>query len=411
MSRTFLTNIDLNKNQLLNAIVQNLSTAPSNPVEGQIFEDTTNHKLFVYNGTGWASFMKEAPAASVSFNSQKITSVADPTDGKDAANKDYVDSAAQGLTPKTSTKAATIEQITLANLQTIDTVTLEAGDRVLVKNQTLPKENGIYIAVDAGSWTRATDFDTWGEIISAYVLTTQGSVNINTGWVCTVHAGGTIGVTDITWAQFSAAGAETAASVGLGEIAIYKQKVGTEFQFKKLSDTSSIDVTEANDIVSLAVIPSGVNINNLGSGPLSVANGGTNATSAADARTSLSATGKYSATIGDGVELTYTINHVLNSRDVIVQVRTVASPYSVVEPDIEMFDVDNVKVTFNVAPSTNQYRVTVIRIKLFTYLIHILFGWFTLEKWYLGRKLYVNKETGKRSYIFPVYSQLPLENF
>lgn len=168
MARTFLTSLDLNKNELQNPVLQNLGTDPSNPVEGQIYANTGSHKFKFYNGTAFVSYMVESPGASVSFNSQKITDLADPTSGKDAANKDYVDSAAQGLTPKTSVRAATTENITLANTQTIDTVSLIAGDRVLVKDQTASKENGIYTVVDAGSWTRATDCDIWGELVSAY---------------------------------------------------------------------------------------------------------------------------------------------------------------------------------------------------------------------------------------------------
>jgi hypothetical protein len=93
----------------------------------------------------------------------------------------------------------------LSGLQTIDTYTTLAGDRVLVKNQTAQAENGIYIA-GAGAWTRATDMDVWAEVPGAYTVILNGSANINTGWVSNSADTGTINVTAITFVQFSGTG-------------------------------------------------------------------------------------------------------------------------------------------------------------------------------------------------------------
>jgi hypothetical protein len=145
------------------------------------------------------------PTASVSFNSQKITNLLDPTAAQDAATKAYVDSVAQGLDVKNSVRAASTGNLTLSGTQTVDGVALIAADRVLVKDQSTASQNGIY-AVAAGAWSRTTDADTYNELISAFVFVEEGTVNADTGWVCTINAGGTLGTTPITFAQFSGAG-------------------------------------------------------------------------------------------------------------------------------------------------------------------------------------------------------------
>lgn len=143
--------------------------------------------------------------ADYSIGGYKLTNVADPVNPQDAATKNYVDSVAQGLDVKASVKCATTANITLSGLQTIDGISVVAGDRVLVKDQTAAAQNGIYIA-SASAWSRANDADTWAEIVSAFTFVEQGTVNSDTGWTCTVDAGGTIGTNAIAFAQFSGAG-------------------------------------------------------------------------------------------------------------------------------------------------------------------------------------------------------------
>jgi hypothetical protein len=141
----------------------------------------------------------------VDVASKRITNLADPTGAQDAATKQYVDSVAQGLDPKDSCLVATTANITLSGTQTIDGVAVVAGDRVLVKNQTLPQANGIYV-VAAGSWTRATDLNLWVKVPNAFTFVETGTTQSDTGWVSTSNAGGTLDTTAITFVQFSGAG-------------------------------------------------------------------------------------------------------------------------------------------------------------------------------------------------------------
>lgn len=180
--------------------------------------DTVNANVGTYtkvtiNAKGLATAGSQAslsdlssPTSNFSFNSNKLTNLSDPTNPQDAATKQYVDSVAQGLDPKASCLVATTGNLaSLSGLLTIDGVTVAAGDRVLVKNQSAPADNGIYVA-SASAWSRSTDMDTWAEVPNAFTFIEAGSTQADSGWVCTANQGGTIGVTPITFVQFSGAG-------------------------------------------------------------------------------------------------------------------------------------------------------------------------------------------------------------
>jgi hypothetical protein len=140
------------------------------------------------------------------------------------ATKTYVDAVAQGLQIKEAARLRTTGNVTLSGEQTIDGV-LTSADRVLVAEQTDPSENGVYVT-GAGAWARATDCDTWDELISAFVFVEEGSTWANSGWVSTTTAGGILETTAIVWAQFSGAGTFTAGA-GL-------DLAGGEFSFEPI---------------------------------------------------------------------------------------------------------------------------------------------------------------------------------
>ena len=146
----------------------------------------------------------------LSLSGYKITDLATPTVATDAATKDYVDSLASGLKPKTAATCASTGNIaSLSGLLTIDGITVTAGQRVLIKNQTASADNGIYVAA-VGAWARATDADTWSELVNAAIFVQSGSTNAATTWVTSIPSTGTLGVDPITFVQFSAAASYTA---------------------------------------------------------------------------------------------------------------------------------------------------------------------------------------------------------
>ena len=78
---------------------------------------------------------------------------------------------------------------------------LLTGDRILIKDQVAPAENGIYIVVASGAPTRVADMDTWAEVPGAFVAVEEGTANADTIWLCTANQGGTLNTTAITWQQ------------------------------------------------------------------------------------------------------------------------------------------------------------------------------------------------------------------
>ena len=96
-----------------------------------------------------------------SMGGNMLTDLASPVNANDAARKAYVDAVAQGLRPKGNVRVATTEDIDLASAPaSIDNVTLDSGDRVLVWQQDIKQENGIYIFNGAASvMTRSPDQD------------------------------------------------------------------------------------------------------------------------------------------------------------------------------------------------------------------------------------------------------------
>lgn len=339
MATSVLTNIsqvgylDLNKNELRNAAIQNLGTAPSSPATGQVYFDTGVSKFFVYNGSAWVTWYPStttldqitAPTGSVSLNSQKITNLATPTASTDGATKGYVDGLANGVSWKNPVRVATTTNGTLAsayeNGDTVDGVTLATGDRILLKNQTTATENGIYVVAASGAPTRATDADTGAELLAAAVYVTEGTTNADVGFVCTNNAPITVGSTNLVFVQFTSTAYTFTSGV---------QAVGSTVSAKV--DNVTIQVNGSNELT------------------IKTGSGGT-------AR-------KYVGSItGNSSSSTFAITHSFNTKDVVVSVRGTSSPYTdqVVMTDVQPNNVNSVDIVFATAPTTGvNYSVTVI---------------------------------------------------
>ena len=174
-----------------------------------------------------------AAGAAFSMNSQKITTLADPTNAQDAATKSYVDARAAGLDPKESVYVATTGNIagtynngagtiTAASngaLGNIDGEPTDTGERILLKSQTDAKQNGIYDITNVGSGgaayvlTRASDADTGAELSQGvFVFVSAGTANGGNGFLMS-HNGNnesaTVGTDNLTFSQFTGTAALT----------------------------------------------------------------------------------------------------------------------------------------------------------------------------------------------------------
>jgi hypothetical protein len=492
MARKYLVPIDLTKQELQNARIQNLASAPSSPVAGQIYFNTSDSTLYFYSGTDWVAAKTNpysygsgastnisitgtaadgsstslaradhshggpgfgavtaqtsygassgngsattvarsdhshgtpahgasehssikisdlaAPNASVSFNSQKITSLATPIDDYDGANKLYVDNKVNGLTWKASVHlfAASNVALTGSTGLVIDSHDplgdADDGYRILLTNQTTDSQNGIYVYSDNGTnytLTRATDADNFAELVNATVYIQEGTVYGQTVWVQSNHY-----LTDFTnqeWVQTAGVGTYTASNGVVLDAKDFKfapktdggLATGSSGGFVKLPTNSGLGTTSDGLAIgagtgitvsggTVALTNTSVTVNGTA---ISLGSSGTvtaNTTNALTAGTGLSLDSgttfngsaaktvsidtsvvarKYSTAIGDGSATSYTVTHNLGTRDAMVSVRETGSPYAKVEVDIAMATTNTVTIAFASAPTSNQYTVTVI---------------------------------------------------
>ena len=160
-------------------------------------------------------------ANNVSISGGSVTGLGDPSSTSDAATKNYVDQAVAGLRTRIIAEAATTANVNLTNGleagDSIDGVTLVAGDRVLVKDQTDATENGLYLAVSSGAASRDPEHDTIAELSGQMIVVNQGTANDNKIFLCTTDSDAVIGSSNITYSQVTPANVGTVTSVGVAD--------------------------------------------------------------------------------------------------------------------------------------------------------------------------------------------------
>ena len=193
----------------------------------------------------------------VSITGGSITGMSTPSGNSDVANKDYVDQAVAGLRTRTIAECASTANVNISNGleagDSIDGVTLVAGDRVLLKDQSTATENGLYIAVSSGAASRDPEHDTIAELSGGMIVVNQGSTNDNKIFLCTTDSTGSVGSTNITYTVVTPSNSGTVTSIGLAQS-------GSEFSISGSPVTSAGNITLDVNRISATKIGANTNI-------------------------------------------------------------------------------------------------------------------------------------------------------
>ena len=322
MARKFLVSIDLNKNELLNARIQNLGAAPSSPVSGQIYYNSQDNIMYFWNGTEWIS-----TSGSLEVIQDAIGSY---VEGGVGLTKSYND----------ATGTTTID---------LDNTSVSAGDYgsdTKVPTFTVDAQGRL---TNAGEVDLIIPLDT--QTTGDYVATIVGTANEVTVSPNSGHnAAVTIGLPDnVEIAGNLQVGGNlnvigTVNSVNTTQINIEDNKVKLNSGFTGTPTTDAGIVVERGTELDAEILW------NETSDKWTLTNNGTNYHAIAR---------KYAETLGSS-STSYTITHSLGTTDVTVQIFEAATPFAQVEADVQRSSANAVTINFASAPSAGEFRVVVV---------------------------------------------------
>jgi len=321
MAKKYLVSIDLNKNELLNARIQNLGAAPSNPVSGQIYYNSQDNVMYFWNGSEWISTSGSLEVIQDAIGSYVLGGVGIETSYSESSGITTVDlmdtdvaAGTYGSTSKTVTFTVDAQgRLTNASDAdiSIDLATQTTGDYVATINGT---EGQIDVSPNSGS-------------NAAVTIGLPNDVEI----VGNLQVGGNLNVVG------------TVNSVNTTQINIEDNKVKLNSNFTGAPTTNAGILVERGDEADVEILW------NESSNEWTLTNNGTDYHSI---------TRKFVTTLATS-STSYTVNHKLGTLETTVQVFDVSTG-ALVEADIKLHDANNVKVDFAIAPTAGEYKVVVI---------------------------------------------------
>ena len=400
MARLFVTDINLNKNELQNARIQGLSSAPSGAVTGQIYYDTSNNTMYYFNNLA----APNGPWVAMNASQEVIQDVIGASvEGGVGLTRTYVDSTgittidldntavtagSYGSTTKIPTFTVDAQgRLTAAGEADVATNLSIAGDtgtdtvNLLTDTLTVSGGEGIDVAVTNNTITIAgEDASTSNKGIASFAdadfTVTTGAVtikNVNLGTQTTGNYIATItGTTNEI--EVTGSGSENSAvTIGLpSDVTITNNlNVGGDLNVTGVINTvNSTQVNISDNKINLNSDMPEENSPSLDAGI--VVHRGIEA----DAellweedtdRWQVGLVGgsyhdiarKYVTVVGDGTALTYAITHNLGTREVSVQVYDAAT-YDTVETDVTRNSINQVTIGFTAAPAAGAYKVVVV---------------------------------------------------
>jgi hypothetical protein len=319
--------IDLNKNELQNAVIQNLATAPGSPVEGQVYYDSSvgDKQLYFYNGTSWIP---------VSGDIQEVI-------------------AGDGLTGGGNSGSITLD--------------VGAGTGITVNANDIAITNTGVTADIYGSTTAipVITVNAQGQITSASEASIQTSFDITDGSTTeTVNGGDTITFSGTTNEVEVAVSATDTVTIGLpSDVTIGNDlTVLGDLQVTGTTTTNNVETVSTSNGVIFEGNVADANELTLIAGTLTADRTVTLPDATGTVALLDDITGRtFSATIGNNTDTSFTVTHNLGTKDVIVQLYDLSSN-DTVYADVVRTSTSVVTVSFGTAPATNDIRVLVSKI-------------------------------------------------